>query len=53
VDEVRRSRKSVTRKYPELEESSPFAKEAGQRVGTILWMALRDVCSPFDRLASN
>ena len=41
-----RSRKSVTRKEPGLSDREPWARLAGQRVGTMSWMALREVCSP-------
>lgn len=41
-------RKSVARKAPWLAERAPWAWLDGQREGTIEWIALRDVCSPFE-----
>lgn len=40
------SRNSVTRKNPEEEERAPLARLAGQRDGTVVWIALREKCSP-------
>lgn len=41
-----RSRKSVVRKEPVLEESLPVARLWGQRLGTAVWIAFREACSP-------
>lgn len=48
VEEERvRSRKSVTRKYVEgFEANAPWPMLEGQSVGTAVWMAFSDSCSP-------
>lgn len=45
-DEGLRSRKSVTRNAPLPSESDPWAWLAGQKEGTVLWMAFKEACSP-------
>jgi hypothetical protein len=41
---LERLRKSVARKWPVL--VGPWAYDRGQKVGTMAWIALRDMCSP-------
>lgn len=41
-----RSRKSVARKNLFGIERAPWAKERGQKLGTVSWIALREACSP-------
>ena len=51
-----RLRKSVARKkrLGDVDERGPWAWEAGQNDGTMLWMAFREVCSPWGgRLVSG
>lgn len=46
------SRNSVARKYPSETDNFPHAKDLGARLGTALWIALSDACSPSNIVAA-